>query len=134
MEGRLAAKDYIQVLEKHLIPFLESLDDEKTFTFQEDNAPIHTAKKTVEWKNENGILCLPWPAQSPDLNPIEHLWDELERRLRRRAIPPKNEGELFNFLQEEWNKIPIDVLEKLIDSMPNRIQEVCKVKGYPTRY
>ena len=134
LEGRLAATDYIQVLEEHLIPFLTSLNDKKRFTFQEDNAPIHTAKKTKGWKDENSIPCLPWPAQSPDLNPIEHLWDELERRLRGRTIPPKNENELFKFLHEEWKIIPRNILEKLVDSMPNRIQEVCKVKGNPTRY
>jgi len=134
LQGRLAAVDYVKVLETHLVPFLESLDDKERFTFQEDNAPIHTAKKTARWQRENGIPCLPWTAQSPDLNPIEHLWDELERRLRARKVPPKNEDELYEFLLEEWKKIPISVLEKLVDSMPKRVEEVCNAKGNPTRY
>jgi hypothetical protein len=133
LEGRLAATDYIHVLETHLVPFLESLNN-KAFIFQDDNAPIHTAKKTAKWKLDNGIPCLPWPAQSPDINPIEHLWDELERRLRARSVMPNNEEKLFEFLQEEWKQISTAVLEKLVDSMPNRIQEVRKANGYPTRY
>jgi hypothetical protein len=100
LEGRLKAVDYIKVLETHLVPFIKSLD-KKNYLFQEDNAPIHTAKKTTKWKHDNLIPCLPWPAQSPDLNPIEHLWDELEHRVRKRNILSKNENELFSFLVEE---------------------------------
>ena len=88
----------------------------------------------MKWKLNNSISCLPWPAQSPDLNPIEHLWDELERRVHRRDILSKNETELFNFLVEEWEKIPLNVLEKLVDSMPLRLQAVCDGNGYPTSY
>jgi len=101
---------------------------------QEDNAPIHTAKKTEAWQSKNKIPLLPWPAQSPDLNPIEHLWDELDRRISERKQKPKNEDELFDFLLEEWNKIPIEVLEKLVNSMSNRVKLVVEAKGYPTRY
>jgi|tagenome__1003787_1003787.scaffolds.fasta_scaffold20698186_1 transposase len=133
LKGRLAAKDYIQVLETHLIPFLETLSEEP-FIFQEDNAPIHTAKKTAKWKLDNAIPLLPWPPQSPDINPIEHLWDELERRVRGRNVLPKNEDELFDFLLEEWERIPMSKLENLVDSMPRRVQAVCNANGYPTRY
>ena len=133
LEGRIKAVDYIKVLETYLVPFIKSLDGE-THIFQEDNAPVHTAKITTKWKLNNSIPSLPWPAQSPDLNPIEHLWDELERRVRGHNILSKNEDELFSFLVEEWEKIPLNVLEKLVDSMPSRVQAVCNGNGYPTSY
>ena len=47
-----------------------------------------------------------WPSQSPDLNPIEHLWDELERRIRKRNPLLKNKSKLIAALQEEWEQIP----------------------------
>src|SRR4051812_16717619 len=129
----MAATDYIHVLETHLLLFLKNLGEE-TFTFQDDNAPTHTAKKTTKWKLDNAIPCLPWPTQSPDLNPIEHLWEELERRVHGCGILPKNGDELFNLLREEWEKILVEKLEKLVNSMLNHVQAVCKVNGYPTSY
>ncbi|CAM2719031.1 unnamed protein product [Rotaria socialis] len=75
---------------------------------------------------------LKWPPQSPDLNPIEHIWDELERRLKPHS--PKNKNELWNIMQKEWNGIGREVTSKLVDSMPNRLQEVMKHHGGPTRY
>ncbi|KAJ4437154.1 hypothetical protein ANN_17289, partial [Periplaneta americana] len=71
------------------------------------------------------------PPQSPDLNPIEYLWDELDRRVG--SIPISSKGELKTRLQEEWVKIPIDI-KKLVHSMPRRLKEVIKQKGGSTRY
>ena len=73
-----------------------------------------------------------WPSSSPDLNPIEHLWDVLEDRMKKHH--PKNKAELADLLVEEWNKIELPVLAKLVSSVPNRLNECVKMKGYATRY
>ena len=75
-----------------------------------------------------------WPSQSPDLNPIEHLWSELERRIRRCPKNLKNIIKLESALQEEWSKISKDVLTKLIESMPRRIEAAIENDGWPTKY
>lgn len=70
-----------------------------------------------------------WPSQSPDLNPIEHLWEELDRRIRARTFTKT--ADLYKVLQQEWKKIPIDVVMNL---MPRRCQAVIDAKGYATKY
>jgi transposase len=100
-----------------------------------DNAPIHTAKDVKNWITQKKIKILPdWPSQSPDLNPIEHLWHELERRLRKRSVHPKNFYELEEALQEEWKRIPSETYINLIESMPRRIEACIKNQGWPTKY
>ena len=59
-----------------------------------------------------------WVAQSPDLNPIENLWAELERRLRARPMRATSKGDLFNVLKEEWEGLEPDFLKKLVSSCP----------------
>ncbi len=134
LEGRVTANIYIEMLENYLIPFINDLENKYDYTFQEDNAPIHTAKIAKKWKSDNNIKSLPWPAQSPDLNPIENLWDELERQVRNHKPLPKNPNDLWEILQEEWLKLDINKYKNLVDSMPRRIEAVIINKGNPTKY
>ena len=73
-----------------------------------------------------------WPAQSPDLNPIENLWSILDYQLRERKVT--NKQELFACLQEGWNQISNEMLASLVDSMPRRCQAVIDAKGFATKY
>lgn len=123
---------YREILEKNLLPSIGAFGFSNGFAFMHDNDPKHTAGIVKDWLIRKGISVLPWPPYSPDLNPIEHLWEELERRLKKRH--PKNKQELVNVLMDEWSKIDLSVLHKLVDSVPNRLYECVRVKGYPTKY
>jgi transposase len=138
VEGKLNASAYNALLAKNLLPFMNELREEDdvdgVFIFQEDNAPCHKAITADRWKEENHVVVLPWPAQSPDLNPIENLWQDLKRRLRLNHNKSKNQTELFNILKEEWFNTNPERINKLIDSMPRRVDAVLKNKGNPSRY
>ena len=75
-----------------------------------------------------------WPAQSPDLSPIEQTWGILKRRLAAYEHPPKGIKELWKRTQVEWEKISVEECQSLIESMPRRIQAVLKAEGGYTKY
>lgn len=125
---------YIDLLNRNLKESARKLGLTRSFTFQQDNDPKHTAKVVQQWFQQQHIKVMDWPAQSPDLNPIENLWNELDRKLRRRPDQPKNVKELENFLKEEWAKIDQETTAKLVGSMPRRIQAVKEAKGGHTKY
>ena len=100
--------------------------------FMHDNDPQHTSGLIKDWLKRKRIQTLRWPPYSPDFSPIENLWDELERRVKKHQ--PKNIPQLEPLLIQEWNKIELPVLEKLVDSVPSRLYECIKLKGYPTKY
>jgi transposase len=75
-----------------------------------------------------------WPAQSPDLNPIEHVWHLLKLRLNKYPTRPTREEELERRIHIEWYKITKEECQRYIDSMPAQIKAVIKSKGGPTRY
>ena len=79
-------------------------------------------------------VLMDWPAQSPDLNPIENCWHYLDSKVRKRRPQPKNLDQLYEALQEEWKNIEPSYLRKLVHSMPDRCQAVVKAKGYWTKY
>ena len=138
VDGVIDSRKYIDILNTHLLPFMEKLEDDKdednVYEFQQDNASVHTSKLTRTFFDDSDIILMKWPGQSPDLNPVEHLWDELERRVRKREPPAKSETELAMILQEEWEKIPNTIFQKLILSMNSRVKAVKQAKGYATKY
>jgi transposase len=101
---------------------------------QEDNARPHKAKVAATFREENFLSTLPWPAQSPDLNPIENLWAVVKSRLSKQRKKPSNLAQLERRVQKIWKAIPNSLLEKLVDSMPDRVNAVIAVGGGPTKY
>ena len=77
---------------------------------------------------------LDWPAQSPDLIPIEHLWDELEHRLRAKPNRPATVPDLTNALVAEWKLVPAAMFQHLVESLPRGVEAVKASKGGPTAY
>lgn len=109
------------------------------FVFQHDNDPKHTARlvkdylRSVHITEEEGTL-LTWPSQSPDLNPIEHMWSELDRRLASYPEYPKSCNELWERISKEWYEIPPEFCQTLITSMHARLAAVHHAKGGNTKY
>lgn len=131
--GSLTAARYIDIiLSDHVIPAAYGIGPD--FIFMQDNARPHTAAITIDFLNEHEIRKMDWPAISPDLNPIEHLWDILDRRIRHRPNPPQTLQQLTEALVEEWDSIPQEDIRRLVRSMPRRCQEVIRAAGGHTRY
>ena len=96
-----------------------------------DNAPINKAKSIQKCFVEIGVEELDWPAQSPDLNPIENIWDELECQLEASPNCTTSEPNLTNALVAEWKPIPAAMFQHLVESLPRRLKVA---KGGPTPY
>jgi hypothetical protein len=95
---------------------------------------VHKARFIQKWFVEIGVEELDWPAQSPDLNPIKHLWDELERRLQARPNHPTSVPDLTNALIAEWKQIPTAMFQHLVEILPRRVEAVIAAKRGPTPY
>ncbi|KAG0924102.1 hypothetical protein G6F57_018444 [Rhizopus arrhizus] len=105
------------------------------FIFQHDNDPKHTAKITTTYlKEEAKYPVLPWPSQSPDLNPIEHMWRHLKLKLALYEQRARGVRELWERIKIEWETFDKGICCKYIDSMPARVQAVIKAKGGNTIY
>lgn len=126
---------YKHILEDYLFPTIKWYKmDAKRIIFQQDCDSKHTAKSIQNWLDEQPFDVLEWPPQSPDLNPIEHLWAMLKQRLNRYDRPPNGMLELWDRIEAEWNNISKEECCRLIESMPNRISAVLKSKGKWTDY
>ncbi len=122
---------YQEILEHFMLPS-EKLYGDADFIFQQDLAPAHTAKGIKSWFNDHGVTVLDWPANLPDLNPIENLWAIVKRKMR--DTRPNNTDDLKAALKAIWASITPEQCHRLITSMPRRIDAVIHAKGGPTKY
>jgi transposase len=134
--GSVTGEVHRETLDKYAIPTLkaQARKQKKKILLQEDNAPVHTAKVARNFLLSKRVPLLPWPAQSPDLNPIENVWGFIEVRLRSRRPQPSSIRELERVIAEEWEAIPQDFYRDLVRSMPRRIEACIANNGGHTKY
>ncbi|MBW0576537.1 hypothetical protein O181_116252 [Austropuccinia psidii MF-1] len=99
----------------------------------EDNAPIHTARASTNWRNRHDIQKLNWPAHSPDLNPIENIWKTMKSQISK-LYQPQTVDELRHAINAAWTKFHVNLLNDLLYSMPRRMAMVIQMNGGPTSY
>lgn len=130
IDGILKKESYHQILQHHAIPSGTKLIG-RGFMFQHDNDPKHTSRlcrKYLESKEKTGVLkIMEWPAQSPDINPIEKLWDELDRQVKK--LRPTNKSDLWLKLRQVWDGLQPEILQKLVNRMPKICKAIIKARG-----
>ena len=100
----------------------------------DDSARPHIARAVVDFMRANAVTTLPWPAVSPDLNPLEHVWDIIGRRMQARNPPVQTLDQLEAALHGEWMLLTREQIRRLTGSMRRRVESVIRVRGGPTRY
>jgi transposase len=131
MDGKLLKK----ILGTHLKESAElhfESDPPELWRLLQDNDPKHKSSLVRTWLHNNGISMLDFPAYSPDLNPIENLWNNMARRVDSR--PASTIEELQDVIAEEWAATDVNFLRTLARSMPKRCQAVIDAQGDHTKY
>ena len=134
VNGTINRHKYIEILEDNLWPVIARHFPEQDCLFQDDNAPIHRANDVKNYKEENHINCLEWPAQSPDLNVIENVWLKMKIRLQQRVEVLNTADKLSAAIKDIWENLSVDYILGLYHSIPKRLRKVLKVKGEMTKY
>jgi DDE superfamily endonuclease/Transposase/Helix-turn-helix domain len=128
--SHMKGEEYGEIVLDIVFPMLNMMENP---IFQEDNAPIHKCRQVQRLKEELEIPCMEWPPQSPDLNPIENVWRECKKWIQKNRVC-RNERDLEEAVTEAWNSSTPEAIIHFIDSMPDRVLEVIKKKGYATRW
>ena len=130
VDGNLTAQRYVdEILRPHLVPFMRNNPGLRRF--QQDNARPHIARHTTTFLQQEIINTIQWPSLSPDLNPLEHLWDFLGRQIVGRS---RTREELIDNLRNEWERIPQAFIQRLVASMHRRCTACIQARGGHTRY
>ena len=117
---------YVGILENQLLPSAQNMYG-RNWRLQQDNDPKHTSRVAKEFIAENGICVIDWPSNSPNLNPIENMWQIMKNNVEKRMS--QNIDELTRFLAEEWEAIPQEKVNNLVASMKNRCESVLAKNG-----
>ena len=133
IQGNLTAVRYRdEILRPIALPLLRQIGPQAVL--QDDNAPVHRARVVRDFLQQHGVRRMDWPAFSPDLNPIENIWDQIYRRVRENHPAPQNLQDLLRYLVQEWQNLPQQVFRRHVLSMRRRCTECLQKQGGHTHY
>jgi transposase len=137
VQGNLNAAGYLAILKQHLLPLVHRDFPNGDAIFMQDNAACHTAGDVMEWIDGQHFGHMEWPANSPDLNPIEHVWALFKKAVARQPIPA-NKDALWENIQRAahdfWSPERTAQIAHMIETMPARLEAVIAANGGVTRY
>lgn len=134
VQGMMNAQQYQEVLHTRFVPQMMQWYPDGNAVLMHDGAPCHRSRQISQYLEQVGIEVLPWPGNSPDLNPIEGLWKMLKDKVCSSDIT--NRRELTERLVQIWHHDQQlqNLARQYIQSMPRRVQAVIKAKGWNTKY
>jgi len=132
VQGNINSVKYIDILEKNLLPTIVWYFEDDNYIFMDDNATVHRSHLLDNYKTENGLNSMEWPAQSPDLNILENIWLIIKRELKK--LSEEIRTKLFEKIERIWQNISLAEIQKLYQSIPDRLKNVITIKGHLTKY
>ena len=134
VEGTMNGAKYISMLNSRLLPQIRNWFEQEPCIFQQDSAPCHTAKAVYAWFKTNKIKVLKWPGNSPDMNPIESMWNQLKDEIHN--VPITTKVQLIERLIQVWFHSPKirKMCQDLIKGMPKHVEALKNAKGGQTKY
>jgi hypothetical protein len=131
LDGNQNHVSYMETIRNHLLPYLARIKAEHgvDLQFMQDNASCHRAKPVMNLFATEAVTVLKWPAQSPDMNPIENLWAIMKRRRQKKYGIPASKSVLIEQIVDTWQSFPLDLVRTLCESMDSRLEQCIKRKG-----
>ena len=133
-EGNINSAKNIEILDKNLWPVVVWYFEGKEYLFINDNAPVHRAHTVDNYKDQSEVTSVEWLAQSPDLNIIQNIWLYMKRELQKSAINIATKNDLLREIQSVWWNIELDYIRNVYQSIPDRLDNVIKMRAHLTKY
>jgi predicted transcriptional regulator len=132
IDGTMDQNQYLEVLKNYFIPELRAAEGlfSGKWTLMQDNAPAHTARMIKEYLSKEGVTMLEWPPYSPDLNPIENIWNWIKKKVGICATVEEMEQKVL----QAWNSITPEMCMAYCGHYERRLQAVKEADGYSTKY
>jgi transposase len=125
--NRCTSVDYVEIVYDGVLgSFLKEQEGVCKVVLMEDGAPVHRGKVAKDWRENHDLKKIEWPAQSPNLNPIENVWKLLKDVVQKRRRS-KNQEDMWLVVESEWKTISQSKLEALVATIPQRIKDVIVV-------
>jgi transposase len=135
IQGNLTGDQYSRdVLQPVVVPHFDNHQLATRTVYMDDNARPHRSRAVTAYLESEAMTSVPWPVMSTDLNPIEHTWDLLGRRMQAREPPVQNIRQLEAALHREWQQLSQQDIRRLTGGMRRRFEPVIQARGGYTRY